>query len=323
MSVEITGEGFNSRIDTHRLFGFLRNQKLPETLNQTLTAFTHHFGVSFARSRNTTLMLSDLGLVQVDESNHEIIRIDDNLGLDELDSAILDWLCSELVDRIVTSPHHPPIEMNKAQGTYHIDSMRIPTLPWQMNHLLVEFSATYRENLSDRFWKLSDNLSNRLLTALEEACKQSVPLGLTLEALKASLDSQRVQGATAENWVVEFEKNRLSDHPFVNLVRAVSTEAVDAGFDVLSFSSESALKHDLFIEVKSYQGSPHFYLSRNEILTATKLLDQYRIYLVDMAEYKHPKYTPTQIRRVDRIIANPENTEWLIESDGILIRSRG
>ena len=73
-----------------------------------------------------------------------------------------------------------------------------------------------------------------------------------------------------------------------------------------SFDGHQSFLPDRFIEVKTFQGTEHFYWSAAEIAAAEELQDKYCLYLVDRKLIELPGYAP-------RIIRNP--TVALFESD--------
>jgi hypothetical protein len=123
-------------------------------------------------------------------------------------------------------------------------------------------------------------------------------VGISLERLKKQLENQEIQGEKAEQFVLRYEAKRLAAHPKVNKIKQISIIDVTAGYDILSFDSEKSERFDRFIEVKSYQGNPHFYWSQNEIEKARLYEEQYCIYLIDVARIEDSAYNP-------RIIYNP------------------
>jgi hypothetical protein len=89
--------------------------------------------------------------------------------------------------------------------------------------------------------------------------------GLSQTELDECHALQRERAAAAENYAVEFERQRLvaagCPHYAIG-VRRVSVEKVDAGYDIRSFETTGAPR---FIEVKSSAGPrAFFFLSRNE-----------------------------------------------------------
>jgi hypothetical protein len=109
---------------------------------------------------------------------------------------------------------------------------------------------------------------------------------LTVEELHQQLSRQEQYGDRATEVALKFERKRLQLQGFDQLARGVhrlDKEHVDAGYDLLSYTSPSAW-HNRFIEVKYLGKHETFYLSMNEIRMAKLLKDQYFLYLVNDLE---------------------------------------
>jgi hypothetical protein len=132
---------------------------------------------------------------------------------------------------------------------------------------------------------------------------------LSQEKLLKMIEAERIQGENGEIFVVQYEKIRLQAHPHVNKIKRISLLDAAAGYDVISYNSESSTKLDRMIEVKTYKGNAHFYWSANEIGTAKLVGDNYYLYLVDIDKINDENYEP-------HIIKNPaayfdKNAQWI------------
>ncbi len=105
-------------------------------------------------------------------------------------------------------------------------------------------------------------------------------MGITYDEFLEMQKEREEFGFKAEEYVLNLEKKRLSNHPYIKNIVQISRYKVNAGFDIASYENENSKSLDRFIEVKSYIGTPHFYISRNEIETAERLGDKYYLYLV-------------------------------------------
>lgn len=108
------------------------------------------------------------------------------------------------------------------------------------------------------------------------------PPGMTLDELLVRLQKEQELGAWAEQVVVAFERDRLGEigwHEQAQGVRQISGEIVNAGYDVLSYSSPVA-ETDRFIEVKYIGHRQRYFWSANEVRVAHLLGDRYFLYLV-------------------------------------------
>ena len=108
---------------------------------------------------------------------------------------------------------------------------------------------------------------------------------LSLKCLKRMLQEKEKIGATAEQFVVDYEMRSLINYPFLpnDCVRQISVDFANAGYDIESFDKDEASKNvykKIFIEVKCVNKDYMFYWSRNEIKRAEELKEKYFLYLV-------------------------------------------
>ncbi|MFZ2886763.1 MAG: DUF3883 domain-containing protein, partial [Minisyncoccia bacterium] len=140
---------------------------------------------------------------------------------------------------------------------------------------------------------------------------------LGIEGLRAALEQKQIQGLEAEEFVVKFEKERLSSHARVDDVARISDYDVSAGYDIVSFDDVKSLGHNRFIEVKSYSAGLRFFWSKNEVSQARIRRNQYFLYLVDSREISKPGYTPMIIQNPhDKVFSDDswikEASEWMV-----------
>ena len=111
--------------------------------------------------------------------------------------------------------------------------------------------------------------------------KKKIPL----EQLEKNLEHQKKIGSIAEEFVLNFEINRLKNLGFEeesNKIRQISIDFSNAGYDIESFNGKTKDGvPDRFIEVKGTTKKEFsFYWSINEINTAKELSSNYWIYHV-------------------------------------------
>ncbi len=128
-----------------------------------------------------------------------------------------------------------------------------------------------------------------------------------IENLHAMLEQKQIAGADAEDFVVGFDRNRLTGHLRLGSVQRISDYDVAAGYDVVSFNDAHSSVHDRFIEVKSCSLDNRFYWSKNEVEQARIKRNQYFLYLVDPAKMKAQGYKPM-------IIQNPYENVFVDDS---------
>jgi hypothetical protein len=132
-------------------------------------------------------------------------------------------------------------------------------------------------------------VSDNKLILTEQYARESISLlshkTLSLAVLEQLLAARSERAKEAEDWVVKYERERLTKaghYIEAAAVARISGLDVAAGYDVESYNgSSSALVPDRFIEVKSTSSDQKsFYWSVNELNTARALREQYWIYHV-------------------------------------------
>lgn len=119
--------------------------------------------------------------------------------------------------------------------------------------------------------------------------------GLTYDDFIMLKKQREELGEVAEKYILKFELERLRNHPLKDRIKQISRYKVNAGYDIVSFESDESTKLDRFIEVKSYAGTPHFYISKNEFEAAKRLGPKYYLYLVNhqiITTHKEPEIFP-------------------------------
>ena len=140
---------------------------------------------------------------------------------------------------------------------------------------------------------------------------------MSLQKLLKYLDKQQEQGEKGEKYVLNYEKCRLKGHPRITDIKQISQIDVCAGFDIVSFDNQDSDNLDRMIEVKTFEGSPHFYWSSNERKQAALLANHYYIYMVDYSKIKTADYEPLIIQNPIEYFKN--NPQWLLIDDTIKV----
>jgi len=127
----------------------------------------------------------------------------------------------------------------------------------------------------------------------EEMTQQA---GMSLDELKSILEQKQLYGKEAEEFVLQFERTRLTDHKNIDKIKIISEIDCGAGYDIVSFDSLESTEINRFIEVKSYAGKAQFYWSKNEVEEAQARGDAYFLYLVDRNKTFDASYAPNIIQ---------------------------
>jgi len=155
--------------------------------------------------------------------------------------------------------------------------------------------------INSRYKKLFDK------TILPEIKKRKIGI----EEFQITLEQKQLYGEEAEKFVLKFEFERLNGNKLIDWVAEYS---VAEGYDIASFNEEASPNNDRFIEVKSYNGQPYFFWSRNEIDIARIKKDEYYLYLVDRDRMNHIEYEPIIIQNPYKEVYNNEvNWEQRVE----------
>jgi len=140
---------------------------------------------------------------------------------------------------------------------------------------------------------------------------------MSLQKLLKNLDKQQEQGEKGEKFVINYENNRLKGHPRIKDIKQISQIDVCAGFDIVSFDNLNSDNLDRMIEVKTFEGTPHFYWSSNERKQAALIANHYYIYMVDYSKIKTVGYEPVIIQNPIEYFKN--NPQWLLIDDTIKV----
>lgn len=201
------------------------------------------------------------------------------------------------------------IHYNKKRGAYVIERYGFSVSAALFRNILIQYKV-----LRESDGELVLNPDYEVIFA-EYKRKQGTKK--SLEQLKKQLEQQEIQGETAEIFVMEYEKRRLSASDKKNGIKRISVIDVAAGYDILSYENEASSDYDRFIEVKSFAGNAHFYWSENEIETAKLYEDNYYIYLVDAARVNTQGYEPVIIKNPAKTVLGSES--WIMSPTSYLV----
>lgn len=140
---------------------------------------------------------------------------------------------------------------------------------------------------------------------------------VTIEALQKKLQRDIECGEQAELFAWRYEETRLKRSGINRAPLRVSSIDVMAGYDIVSYESESSGNYDRFIEVKAASDSG-FYWSKNEYETAKLKGDRYYLYLVDLKKTGDSDYAPEIIQ--DPVINVMETDGWFVEPQSYHIK---
>lgn len=257
-----------------------------ETVLRDLAAITP---ISHSRARNTIAKLSRYGTIEP-AGPGRITLAEGPIG--GWQDWIAEQVAAELASRLSEEAAWSCMRFDQASGEMSIDSMVLPAMNDGLAMWVIDFGIAGRPSVETRFWSVAPTHRPTFVADLRRANAGRTRRAKSAERLAAELARQTADGEAAEQWVLAFERQRLADHPFCDLIRQVSADDVGAGYDIVSFASLSSTEHDLFIEVKSHGPRKAFHWSRNEIATAVDFGEAYALYLIDREQCSNPAYRP-------------------------------
>jgi hypothetical protein len=233
---------------------------------------------------------------------------DDEIGL---------ALSSRLIDRLVASGEIESLfpvgalSWGKADGELNIHLSQIPIQRLAVIKLFRDLETVLDSEDGAALVRVQEPFSRRLQDAVAVASSRVRAVKrLSPEQLVRLQEAQARQGADAEEYVLGFERKRLCGHAQVQLVHRISLTNTAAGYDIESFEGLKSFLPDRFIEVKSYRGTEHFFLSLGELEAARELGDRYYVYLIDMEKCDSQEYFP-QIIRNPAVGLFDNSSDWL------------
>lgn len=143
---------------------------------------------------------------------------------------------------------------------------------------------------------------------------------MTEDQLSQLQGTQKDIGSQGEDFVLQYERQRLTGLSLrLSEIAIVGRQDVGLGYDIASFEGPASTARDRFIEVKTFTGAPHFFLSQSEWAAATRIRDHYYLYLVDYKQITTPGYAPTIIKDPARTLsANPNWSELIQQREFVL-----
>lgn len=179
----------------------------------------------------------------------------------------------------------------------------------QFRNILINLNFFIPDKLVKNQFIINNDYKKLFLGIVIPLIESSSHRKITLEELKKQQDVQEKIGKDTEEFILGYEKNRLKGHINIDNIRIISTDNVNAGYDIQSYQDIHSIIINRFIEVKSFSDNAGFYWSKNEIDISIIKEDQYYIYLVDRDKMIKKGYEPIVIKNpYSNILLNEE--EW-------------
>lgn len=281
--------------DTQRLVKLLRSGNYPSITSDYIDNCAKATGLSRIRIANTTRLLFEFDVLTNEDSRISLNRTLQHCSENALYQAVQRCVLDALADFINSFELACPVQATDGRAGLWLNSRLLPQHPFDLPFLIIEYGIAIRDSIFDRFWRIENDFEEVIESFLAEKNELYRCQGTSETDYQKLLERKAEIGLEAEHWVLRYESNRLNNHRFRNKVTRISEENVGAGFDILSFSSTSALVHDRFIEVKSVDCGREFFWTQNERNVARNLGNMYWIYLVDRNAKAQSSYQPLMI----------------------------
>ena len=280
MNVARPSDGLLGAAHTTELLRLIGGTSGGSPLRQMLKDFSEISLTSRSKTQNTIRILEEFGILT---SNHPsgTRGISPRFAGKDCYAKIQQETVNLFINSITAHGRESCIHSSIAGNSIELDSFLLPgrtngSLLW-----LLEFGIAIRTKIGDRFWTVASEFSESFVNCVVSQNDRRHPKGMALTTLKKKIEQDGELGREAEEWVLGYEKRRLSRHVLIDHIRRVSDEDVSAGYDLVSFSALTKLAFDRFIEVKSYSHEPRFFWSKNEIEKAKKFGERYILMLVE------------------------------------------
>jgi hypothetical protein len=255
----------------------------PDSLTESSSKL---IGVRFDAVHNSVALLISAGLVTISAEGYC-----NNSYVSNIHDGLIEYMSNDGSLNVLASA----IEGDDDLGGYKVNHFKL--FPKYRGLITLGASLNiFSFDVHKDFYKLTESGLQLLGEKIFESSFNLYDDGITPAQLNARLAMQVERGDIAEEFVLRFERRRLSRHPYVDVVKRISLSNVSAGFDIQSFNTEKSTNLDRFIEVKSFMGSPGFYWSLNEINVAKEKGESYSLYIVDSAKMEEDDYEPSEIR---------------------------
>ena len=261
--------------------------------------------------------LSSVGVVQLrtDDVIEPCQQLRHSTAIDLFVPEFRDFILNHLRESNLRDSFATALQWQHSNKVWSIDSKLLPWGLRGLRRLLLSLGVFQRSSSNDRHWVLDSSCAQIFVDTAREmnvACFHRH--GLTPEEILKRIEKNVEAGSSAENWVLQRERERLCGHPLAELITRISELNSGCGFDILSFSSLRSMVHDRFIEVKSHTGTEGFYWSVNEIEAAKRLGTNYILFIVNRDRMGEKDYSPKSIRNPHPYFFVNRPPDWSIAS---------
>ena len=243
---------------------------------------------------NTLQLLKSIEIIAVDDGRY---RKENRFNMTQFSKAVIEKILESYSD-VVTDVFSRGVTFDTNSRNYYIYKNSI-SLKYAGLVMLFE-NCHVVESYGNR-WLI---VERSVVQSLIEENRRKINL---LE-LEERLRREKELGLKAEEYVMNYERNKLSKYGLELEPVQISLIDVSAGFDVLSYDQDG---NDKYIEVKSCGDDYRFFISANEVNFSKVYRERYWLYL-----FNRNKTRIKEIRNPYDLLFKCNQQEWAIEVDG-------
>ncbi|MEX1002263.1 MAG: DUF3883 domain-containing protein [Crocinitomicaceae bacterium] len=185
------------------------------------------------------------------------------------------------------------LKFGHTQNQYYVKSYLIKFDLFSIRNLLISLKFLEQDQTVPDHLLINSNFTEFFhKTVVYEFHEKPETRKVPIEQLRKGLEQKDEAGKQGELFVLQYEQNRLKNHPQFNKIERIAETYTNAGYDIQSFNDLDSFIHDRYIEVKSYRNEIAFFWSKNEVEKAKQLKTKYYLYLVDRSLMNDSDYVP-------------------------------
>mgnify|MGYP001607782771 CR=1 FL=1 len=269
---------------------------------------------------STVCLLSYVGLIELNYDDSLLSRKTASSG-HNIHKRVLELLIEKMIaDKAIQDLFHPlGVKYDVVLDKIAVRNSSISLSLSGIKKLLIAVGFFDKSGLSENLLiinpEYTDFFKEIILPAIMPE-RTNEDEGMSLDELRSILEKKQLYGKMAEEFVLKYERTRLSGHPKLEKVKIISDVDCGAGYDVISFENLNSAEINRFIEVKSYTGKTQFYWSKNEVEEAQARGDVYFLYLVNREKVSDSAYIPHIIQApfknvfLNELVWNREPQSW-------------
>ncbi|MFD1991775.1 DUF3883 domain-containing protein [Paenibacillus nicotianae] len=257
-------------------------------------------------------IISFLEFISAISNNHDTIsltklglKLKNTLHSEKIKEKLIKVLLQKiLIERIYPEFINPEnITYDYIYNLYTIKNNYIPFRYSAIKNLFINLGF-FEINLTTKNLLFINHFYNDFLKKILKSARKK----MSLIKFKEIQTLKEQYGHEAEEFVLQYEKNRIKEYEKCKKILKISDIDVGAGYDIISYESIDSIGVDIFIEVKSYTKKAEFFWTKNEIEVSKTKGESYYLYLIDRENFKTSNYKPYIIKNPYKFVF--QNNFW-------------